>query len=104
MKKCILIMGLLFLLSSCGRDADFVVDLREETRLHDFAETEGIFVIINKNSMTFHRDEHCAYLSRMKEENRMELSVKSEEYLLSRGYRACKRCAEEKDSSKNILP
>ena len=104
MIKCILIIGLLFLLSSCGGRADFIVDLNAQTTVADFAEEAGLSVIINKNSMTFHRDADCAYLSRIKEENRMELSVESEAYLLSRGYKACKGCAEEKDSSKNILP
>ena len=94
----------LLLLSSCGREGDCVIDLGLETEVVSPGARKEISVIINKNSMTFHLDAECPYLSRMKDGNRMELSVETLSVLLSFGYEPCGRCNEEKDSEKNILP
>lgn len=88
-------MAAVLLLSSCVRRGDFVVDLNAETEAVFYEET-GVFVIINQNSRTFHLDADCSYLSRMKEENRMEMMVESTEALLSHGYQPCSRCAKHK--------
>lgn len=92
MKKYIIMALLLLSLSSCTRGEDFLIDLNEETEAIHVVE-EGIAVIINKNSRSFHLDSACPYLSRMREENRMEITVESTETLLSHGYHACDGCA-----------
>ena len=92
------------LLSSCGMEADHTVDLCRETEAVSHGNVEKTIVIINKNSMTFHLDAACSSLSRMKEENRMELSVETPFSLLSYGYRPCGKCAKEMEIEKNMLP
>lgn len=104
MKKYYVVMAVLFLLSSCGRKSDHAVNLNRETETVSFEVQENIPVIINKASMTFHLDAECPYLSRLKDENRMELLVETPSELLSYGYKPCGRCSEEKDSQNNILP
>ena len=95
---------LLLLLSSCGREADHVVDLCCETEAITHDPVEKTIVIINKNSMTFHLDAACSSLFRVKEENRMELSVETADALLGYGYKPCGRCAKEKGAEGNMLP
>jgi hypothetical protein len=100
-KRYIVMVAAMLLFSSCARNADFVIDLRAETEAV-FAKEDGVSVIINKNSQTFHLDEDCSYLSRMKDENRLELAVESAEMLLQYGYHPCGRCA--KTTEKDVLP
>lgn len=100
-KRYIVMMAVALLFSSCARSDDFIIDLGAETEAV-FHEESSIFVIINKHSQTFHLDGDCSYLSRMKEENRLELSVESAEMLLRYGYHPCSRCA--KTTEQNVLP
>lgn len=105
MKKCFVMMAVLLLLcSSCVGESDFVLDLNEETTTFFFEKRAEVFVIINKNSKIFHLDADCIYLSRMMDENRMELTVETLEKLLLHGYQPCSRCAEENIILKDILP
>ncbi len=101
MKQYIMMAAVMLLLSSCTRNDDFVIDLGAETEAVSYEE-DGISVIINKNSGTFHLDADCSYLSRMKDENRMELTVESADTLLQHGYQPCGRCA--KTTENDVLP
>ncbi len=95
MKRFCLVMMICLLCSSCGTPYDYTVDLNGETKAYTPAETVGITAIINKNSGTFHLDEDCVYLQRMKDENRMALTVEKTEKLTAHGYKPCSRCAKE---------
>ena len=103
MIKYFLIAACLLLFSSCGAESDRVVDLSCETVAFSSLEEKGDAVIINKNTMTFHLDADCSYLSRLKEENRMEIFTETPFSLADYGYKPCGRCAEE-NCTNDILP
>jgi hypothetical protein len=103
MKRYLVIAACLFFFSSCTAESDCVVDLSHETEAFSVAEEKGDVVIINKNSMTFHLDAACSYLSRLKDANRMEILMETPFSLLAYGYKPCSRCAGE-NSTNDILP
>ena len=103
MKKYLVIAVCLLLFSSCGVESDRVIDLSCETEAFSMAEEKRDIVIINKNTMTFHLDAECSYLSRLKDENRMEILMETPFSLLNCGYKPCSRCAGE-NSTNDILP
>ena len=98
MKRAALLMLICCLLfSSCGVEADFVISRETVSSSHvDRDEDEGIFVLINKNSKKYHLNPDCVYAVRMAETNRLEMKVKSEEYLREHGYEPCAKCSSEK--------
>ncbi len=88
------ILMLALVLSSCGEEYDYVLELGKETEALAIPEEE-IKVIINKNSRTFHLDEECRYLRQMSAENRMDMTVRTKDELFSHGYKACSGCAKD---------
>ena len=98
MKRTALLMLICCLIfSSCGIDADFVISRETVSSSHVQRDEEtGIFVLINKNSKKYHLDPDCVYAVRMSESNRLEIQVKSEEYLREQGYTPCAECSSEK--------
>ncbi len=97
MKRAALLMLICCLLfSSCGVEADFVISRETASSYVNRDEDEGIFVLINKNSKKYHLDPDCVYAVRMAETNRLEMKVKSEEYLREHGYEPCAKCSSEK--------
>ena len=98
MKRAVLLMLICCLLfSSCGVKADFVISRETVSSSHTKREEDtGIFVLINKNSKKYHLDPDCVYAVRMSESNRLEIKVKSEEYLREQGYEPCEKCSSEK--------
>ena len=85
------------LFSSCGVEADFVISRETVSSSHTKRDEDtGIFVLINKNSKKYHLDPDCVYAVRMSESNRLEIKVKSEEYLREQGYTPCAKCSSEK--------
>lgn len=103
MKKYLVIAICLLLFSSCGVESDRVIDLSCETEAFTAEDEKGDIVIINKNTMTFHLDAECPYLSRLKDENRMEILMETPFSLLTYGYKPCSRCAGENNMN-DILP
>ncbi len=97
MKKMIMMLACCLAFCSCGERRDYVVDLSRETEMVSAAEEKGTFVIINKNSGTFHLDANCSHLAKMREENRMELYLERLDALFSHGYTPCGGCAKGKD-------
>lgn len=91
-------------LSSCGSGGEIVIhtkagsisQTKESTTdmTESLSEKEGLFVVINKNSMVFHLPD-CIYAERMSSENRLEIEVESAEYLLEHGYTPCGKCCED---------
>ena len=91
---CVLVA---LLLCSCTPEADFVISKETEKQTEsERDEKEGIFVVINKNSLKYHLDPDCTYVSRMSPENRLEITVPDTEYLIAHGYSGCSGCAGEK--------
>ena len=82
------------LFSSCGVETDFVISRETVSSSHAKRDEDtGIFVLINKNSKKYHLDPDCVYAVRMSESNRLEIKVKSEEYLREQGYTPCAKCS-----------
>ena len=96
-RLCAVLLLCCLLFGSCGADADFVIS-RESTASSQTNDCDGteMLVLINKNSGKYHLDPDCVYASRMSEENRLEIKVKNEEYLLSKGYTPCAKCSSKK--------
>ena len=96
-RLCAVLLLCCLTFGSCGVNADFVIsrETTESSWTNDSDES-GMLVLINKNSGKYHLDSDCVYASRMSEENRLEIKVKNEEYLLSRGYTPCSKCSSEK--------
>ena len=93
----VLVIACCLLFGSCGVKADFVIPRETQTISEDIvSEDERISVVINKNSGKYHLKTDCIYASRMSEANRLEIKVKSEEYLREKGYTPCSKCFSEK--------
>ena len=79
-------------LCSCVPQTDFLISSgKTETETLYESET-GIFVVINKNSLKYHLDPDCVYVSRMSSANRLEITVPGTDYLEKHGYSACSGC------------
>ena len=97
MKRVCLLLACCLLFVSCGAETDFVISRETFSTSHmSGGEESGIFVLINKNSGKYHLDPDCVYAVRMSESNRLEIKVKSEEYLREQGYEPCAKCSSEK--------
>ena len=95
--KALICVLTVLLLCSCVPEADFVISKETEKQTESVRdEKEGIFVVINKNSLKYHLDPDCTYVSRMSPENRLEITVPDTEYLSAHGYSGCSGCAGEK--------
>lgn len=82
------------LFCSCGIRADFVISASSSASTGATeSDNSRIWVLINKNTKKYHTDPDCVYTSGMAEENRLELRVKNEEYLLEMGYSPCAKCS-----------
>ena len=96
-RLCAILLLCCLLFGSCGVETDFVISREPTESSWTNSEDEAkMLVLINKNSGKYHVDSDCVYASRMSEENRLEIKVKNEEYLLSRGYTPCSKCSSEK--------
>ena len=93
----VLLIACCLLFGSCGAKEDFVIPYEPQAISEGIAsEDERIAVVINKNSGKYHLKTDCVYVSRMSEANRLEIKVKSEEYLREKGYTPCSKCSSEK--------
>ena len=93
----LLLLACCLLFSSCGVKPDFVISRETVSPSHTKREEDTrIFVLINKNSKKYHLDPDCIYAADMSESNRLEMKVKSEEYLREQGYTPCAKCSSEK--------
>ena len=93
----LLLLACCLLFSACGVKADFVISRETVSSSHTKREEDTrIFVLINKNSKKYHLDPDCVYAAAMSESNRLEIKVKSEEYLREQGYAPCAKCSSKK--------
>lgn len=93
----LLICIILFILSmffSCEK-ADIVIshgDSVKTTEIDSTAE-EGMEIVVNISSGTFHTDKNCRYVSAMKEENKKIIVCRDIEIIIGDGYKPCSECA-----------
>ena len=83
-------------LCSCAPETDFVISSATAETESSYESKTGIFVVINKNSLKYHLNPDCVYVSRMSSANRLDITVPDTDYLEAHGYSACSRCTGEK--------
>lgn len=83
-------------LVSCAPETDFLISSGTAQSESSCESETGIFVIINKNSLKYHLNLDCIYVSRMSSANRLDITVPDTDYLKAHGYSGCSRCAGEK--------